>query len=246
VGWGLDDLWDGVQDFVGGIVGGSGGGAGTSIPGTDTLTDWSTRIASNEWTRLLEPIELPDLWPYLGTPYLPYKTGWPRIIGVEAIGRPGVLPEGTFFIGHASPGMIMESLRMTQGGVPLELDYEMKAGFIARLLQRTITGEVIDIDGYILGVDRESGDIVREDLTLAARSPLRAEVQYGGPIEPYLPLYINISAYGDFASVADRDNLQVQVSATFLCPEVSPTTPAAAPSPESKEPTMPYAIFAPF
>lgn len=229
------------------IFGSGGVSAGASGATAGQISEGRKGLQTvSSWTSLVDPAENKIVDDYTGGRYSPARVGWPLVVSVEAIGLPGVLPEGTFFIGHASQGMIMQSFRMTQGGVPLELDYETRAGFIARLIQRTPLGQVTYIDGYEIGVERDSGRIVREDLTLAARSPLTAEVRYGGPIEPYLPLYIDISAYGDFASVADKDNLQVQVSATFLCAEVSPVTPGVASAPIEKEATIPYAIFAPF
>ena len=225
MGWGLADIID-----VGRRILGSGGSVGSGGASAEQINEArkGLSVVSN-WTSELDPGGLPDMVNYTGGPYSPSMVGWPFQIAVEAIGLPGAIPEGTFFIGHASPGMIMESFRMTQAGVTLALDYETKAGFVARLFQRSLSGQVIYIDGYEIGVERDSGRIVREDLRLPARSPLTAEVRYSGPIEPYLPLYIDISPYGDFGAVPDKDDLQVQVSATFLCQEVVPPSPIFAP-----------------
>ena len=217
MGWGLDSWWDQIENWVTN----QGSDRGTQIISQEAQNELLTRIVVDFATDYYD-FDLPELMPYTGGSYMPLMVGWPICVGVEAFGSTGVLPTGTFFIGHATPGMIMETFRMTQSGIATELNYEIRSGFIARLIQKTPSGEILFVNGHEIGVDRD-GRIVREDLTLAAKSPLQAEVRYGGPIEPYLPLYIDITTYGDFADVPGViDDLQVQATATFLCQEVNP------------------------
>ncbi len=228
MGFGFD-LGSIIRDFIGiggsTSIGGGGGGAGT----VDQIRSGDYNQIINEvWSRTLAPDQIEVVRPYDGPGYHPFRIGWPISIGIESLGTASVLPGGTFFIGHAVEGMIMQALTMTQTNMPPSVDYSIRAGFSARLVQRDPGGQIRFVSGFEQGV-LEDGTVVREDLRLTARDPRTALVSYGGPIEAYWPLYIVLQRYGDFGPVTGLDDVQVQVNATFLCPEVAKTATGKPP-----------------
>jgi hypothetical protein len=228
-GFDLGGIVDWASDFIG--IGGStsvGGGGGAATVDQIRSGDYN-QVINEVWSRTLASDQIDIVRPYGGPGYHPLRIGWPVSIGIESLGTASVLPGGTFFIGHAVEGMIMQALSMTQTNMPPSLDYSIQAGFSARLVQRDPGGQIRFVSGFEQGV-LDDGTVVREDLRLTARDPRTALVSYGGPIEAYWPLYIVLQTYGDFGPVTGLADVQVQVNATFLCPEVAKTESGESPA----------------
>lgn len=222
-----EDVWEEVViTYIGGIYGqaynfiaGFGGGAITNEAIAEAAARRGQREAIDAGIRSLIPNQQ-IRYPYFGEPQSYTKRGWPFPVSVEAVGVPGAPPEGTFFLCHAPPDMIFDALTLTQSGADLVDDYEIKSGFSARVVQRAPNGEILFISGIETGISQD-GIVIREDLRAPAKSPDTFEVDYGGPIEPFLPIFIVLEPVGDLGSVDGIDRLQVQLTATFLVQQVA-------------------------
>ena len=211
MGWGFSDiLGDSVGGFIDDLFGIDDAGISDRI--SRRVTD---EVEGAAWAKALEPGDLPSKFPYLGVPFTQATTGWSVQKSVEAKPTAGNAASGLFFIGHATEGMAFDRLIMTQSGVDLTPFSQSRAGWSARLIQRTPNGGTLFISGLETGVTAE-GVVVREDLQLAAGESLRQRESYGGPIEPYLPMFVNLTTYGDIGGYPDFDKIHVQVSAGFL------------------------------
>jgi len=211
MGWGFSDI---LGDSVGGFI--------DDLFGIDDVgvSDRITRQISDEvedaaWAKALEPGDLPSKFAYLGGPFQQATTGWQVQRAVEALPSPGNAASGLFFLGHATEGMAFDRLVMTQTGVGLTPFSTARVGWSLRLIQRTPAGGTLFISGVETGVTA-AGEVVREDLQIAAGEADRARESYGGPIEPYLPLFLNLRTFGDIASYPDYDSIRIQMSAAFL------------------------------
>lgn len=221
MGWGFSNL---IGGSIGGWIDdalGIGGGAGTAsaddLLGYESGTD--NVLTDLAWTAAFQPGDLPARFPYTGGPFRQMMTGWPVQMSAELIGSPGSPPEGTVFLGHATPDLWFDRMEVSQSGADLVDNPAEKAGFSVRLLQRSPEGRIFYVSGFESGIDVE-GTILREDLTSAAKTPFLSRVSYGGPITPFWPMYVTVQKYGDFGAVSGIDYLSVQVGVSFLAQTV--------------------------
>lgn len=211
MGWGFSDiLGDSVGGFIDDLFGIDDAGISDRI--SRRITD---EVEGAAWAQALEPGDPPSKFPYLGAPFTQATTGWSVQKAVEATGSPGTAASGLFFIGHATEGMAFDRLIMTLSGVDLQFFSQARAGWSVRLIQRTPAGGTLFISGVETGVTAD-GTVVREDLQIGAGEAGRVRESYGGPIEPYLPMFLNLATFGDIGAVTSYDETNVQISAGFL------------------------------
>ena len=228
MGFGWDNIqrgWDDLRDWYNETTDKGYGWFGIeSTDGQVTVTNAPREPRYSSWGDATDPNAQAET-PFQQQ-YYPTKVGYSMEFGAEFLGSVGNPPSGTKFIGHA-PDSVFDSLRMTMTNADLVDDYEQKAGFSARLVQRDYDNKPNFISGGAHSVT-DDGVVYREDLRLPAKSPFQVIQTTGGPIERLLPLFITLTTYGDIGAVTGIDSLQIQVTVNLLAEESDPGIPRQA------------------